>query len=691
MSTRLRQATLNLHRWAGLTLGPLVVFMAVTGAMLVFREPQWPWRAGATAHGQPCPAPQTLDALAATARRQHPGAAITQIRISQRGKPVLVGFDDGDALPLDLCSGALVARQNHGQADGFSRIEQWHRLRFLGDKPLASTVAGAVAALVLLVFVLAGWMIWWPARVLGWRQHLGLPMALTGRAFEVNLHRTTGRYVSLALGLLALSGLPMAFKPLHGALVAWAPTPPAPPAPHSRQPTVAAPAVALQTLWRQAQPWLEAPSKTVLHLPRSADGAVEVQMLGRDAAGPGAQVHVYLDAYSGAVLRVDTEGGRGQRLVAWLVALHKGELGGLLGQWLLLLGAAGTPVLAVTGIHSYLRRRWGLVPAVGEIAVRVAAIRELAPDLKTYDLVRSDGKPLPAFTPGAHINLHIDHGLLRQYALCGSLHDLTRYRILVQRAPVSSGGSLALHERVAVGDRLSIGRPRNLFPLVPRAAHHLLVAGGVGIAPMLSMVAQLQRSGASFALHHFARSALHLGLLQQLGEPPVPRAFTPHQGLSPAQTLSALQQLLHAPAAGSRLYLCGPAPFMAAAQAAARAAGWPAEAIQSAHFGAEPAADQAARLHDKPGDSHAFEVALARRGVVHLVPAGQSILQVLRRHGLAVPCACEHGVCGSCATGVLGGTPDHRDRFLNDRERDSDHCMMLCVSRARSPRIVLDL
>ena len=313
------------------------------------------------------------------------------------------------------------------------------------------------------------------------------------------------------------------------------------------------------------------------------------------------------------------------------------------------------------------------------LSVLVARKRREAVDIASFRLVDPSGAPLPPFTPGAHIDVHIRPGLVRQYSLHNGSDTGDGYEIAVKREPDSRGGSAAMHA-LEEGGLLSISAPRNNFPLDPAARHATLVAGGIGITPILGMARHLQAAGTPFTLHYFTRSADHTAFLDVLSAPDYAGRLQLHHALDPDAVAAYLGRELRERPAGGHLYMCGPRPFMDLVKAAASA--WPQDAVHLEHFGADPL--QAAGLQDS------FQVTLARSGGTYLVPEGKSIVEVLSGHGVEVEVSCEQGICGTCLTRVLDGEPDHRDMFLTEDEKAAGDRMTLCVSRAKSRMLVLD-
>jgi ferredoxin-NADP reductase len=310
--------------------------------------------------------------------------------------------------------------------------------------------------------------------------------------------------------------------------------------------------------------------------------------------------------------------------------------------------------------------------------LRIRSITYLAEAINGYELVDPRGRDLPRFAAGAHIDLRFGD-LVRQYSLCNDPAERRRYCIAVLREDASRGGSRRLHDTVRVGDLVEVSMPRNNFPLESAVERHLLIAGGIGIAPIMSMIAELQRRRADFQLHYCTRSAVRTAfrddpaLIAADG-----RVHFHYDDGDPARGLD-IRAVLRDPPQGTHLYYCGPAGLMAAAAEATK--GWPAGTVHCEYFTAPPAASV---VEDKP-----FRVRLAKRGVEYEIPVGQTIVGVLRRHGIAVPTSCELGYCGACVTRYLAGEPDHRDQVL--REYGRGRFVLICCARSKTPVLHLDL
>jgi vanillate O-demethylase ferredoxin subunit len=304
----------------------------------------------------------------------------------------------------------------------------------------------------------------------------------------------------------------------------------------------------------------------------------------------------------------------------------------------------------------------------------------VAEDICAFEFADPRGRKLPPWTAGAHVDVHVAPGVIRQYSLCGDPADRGRYLIAVHRCKPSRGGSRAMHEALRAGDRIQIGLPRNHFPLVPDARHTVLLAGGIGITPILAIAEALAASGSSFELHYCARSRAHVAFAERFAEPRF--AGRVHFHLSAEGGRADMDRLLAATPAGAHLYICGPADFTDAAVATAAKLGWPDDAVHTERF--------TGAVTSQPGD-RAFDLILSGSGkVIHVAP-DQTALDALEAAGVDIASSCRHGICGSCATGVLEGDPDHRDQCLTPESRAANDCFTPCCSRARGERLVLDL
>lgn len=301
-------------------------------------------------------------------------------------------------------------------------------------------------------------------------------------------------------------------------------------------------------------------------------------------------------------------------------------------------------------------------------------------DVRSFELVAADGQPLQAFEAGAHIDVHLDDGLVRQYSLINTTDTDGSYRIAIKLESASRGGSSRMHG-LAEGDALTIGLPRNNFPLDPTAGHTMLLAGGIGITPLLGMARRLVADGRSFSLDYFVRSRDALAFGCEIGTGPFTSSSRFFLGCDGAATRAELAARLDTALPRTHVYACGPAPFMQTVKdlVAAR----PGLVLHLEYFAADPA------LADLPSGS--FRVKLAKSGKAVVVGANETIVEALVAAGIEVATSCEQGVCGTCLTTVLSGRPDHRDMLLTEEEQQAGDRMLLCVSRCLDQDLVLDL
>jgi ferredoxin-NADP reductase len=250
---------------------------------------------------------------------------------------------------------------------------------------------------------------------------------------------------------------------------------------------------------------------------------------------------------------------------------------------------------------------------------------------------------LPTFQPGAHIDVHLQNGLIRQYSLTNGPGETDHFTIGVKREPDSRGGSTAIHDDIREGDILAISEPRNNFPLRRDALHTIFIAGGIGVTPLIAMARALNVQKLGFEFHYFVQSNDHAAFKTELGE--FEHALNLHTGLTPAQTGAKLSDVLSEPGHARHVYLCGPGPMLEAARDLAQKQGWSDDAVHFEYFKNTTEID----------DSSSFEIDLARSAMTLTVSAGQTILEVLRDNGISVGSSCEQGACGTCRCGVIEG------------------------------------
>jgi tetrachlorobenzoquinone reductase len=319
---------------------------------------------------------------------------------------------------------------------------------------------------------------------------------------------------------------------------------------------------------------------------------------------------------------------------------------------------------------------------IASITMRVHAIAQEALGIKSYDLRPVAENSLPAFMAGAHIDLLLPNGMSRSYSLVNSPQERWRYVVAVGRDPRSRGGSAYIHDHMSVGDAIDIHPPRNLFPLEERAAHTVLVAGGIGITPIFSMVRRLAELGRSWRLLYCARSSTQAALLDPLASLAegtsgrIELRFNEEPDYVPPD----FSRLVAEAPEGTHFYCCGPTSLMEDFEIASR--GIERDRVHTESF---------APVSTNVGELGGFTVVLARSGLTLPVPRGETILHVVRAAGVDAIASCEEGTCGTCEVAVLEGVPHHRDRVLSEEDKAEGATMMICCSGSKSDRLTLDL
>lgn len=309
-----------------------------------------------------------------------------------------------------------------------------------------------------------------------------------------------------------------------------------------------------------------------------------------------------------------------------------------------------------------------------EADVVVAALSHPAEDVVELSLQAKDGGPLPTWTPGAHVDLILGENLVRQYSLCSSPSDPSSYRVGVLRAPDSRGGSKRVHELIE-GACVRVRGPRNHFPLLA-APSYVFIAGGIGITPMLPMIEEVVAAGADWHLYYGGRTRDSMAYLDEIEKHGDRVTVVPQDQAG----LLDIRGILGEPNADTLVYCCGPEPLLAVVEA--QCASWPHGALHLERF--------AAKVIDTEGDDAPFELALQRSGITTTVPADRTVFEVMRAAGVSVLGSCLEGICGTCETDILEGEVEHRDSVLDPDEQEANETMMVCVSRCRGKRLVLD-
>jgi ferredoxin-NADP reductase len=337
--------------------------------------------------------------------------------------------------------------------------------------------------------------------------------------------------------------------------------------------------------------------------------------------------------------------------------------------------------VSTTGSHSHVEtvqhRTTTVTLAGGEFEddVRVESKEPAAEGVVTLLLRDLDDRPLPPWTPGAHVDLLLGEARTRQYSLCGDPADHHVWRLGVLRE-AEGNTSVYVHDQLQVGDVVRVRGPRNNFPLEP-SPRYLFIAGGIGITPLLPMIAAADAAGADWQLVYGGRQRSSMAFLDELARHGDRVSVRPQDETG----LLDLDALLGTPQADTRVYCCGPEPLLAAVEQ--RCARWAPGSLHVERFSPKP--------QGEPALLEAFEVVLVQSELTLEVPPDRSILDVVEEAGVAVLSSCAEGTCGTCETAVLDGEPDHRDSVLSDEERAGNDCMMICVSRSCTQRLVLDL
>lgn len=318
-----------------------------------------------------------------------------------------------------------------------------------------------------------------------------------------------------------------------------------------------------------------------------------------------------------------------------------------------------------------------MIASDSTIKVRLRRISLEAKTVNSYELVAIEGDLVP-FTAGSHIDLHLSNGMIRSYSLVNDPSERHRYVIAVNKDAASRGGSSFIHDRLRVGDVITVSCPKNNFVLYENAAHSVLIGGGIGITPLVSMIHRLEAVGGSWELYYAARTretAAFLDELNAMGSENVHLNFDQEAG---AKMLDLAAIASHAPPE-AHLYCCGPVSMLEAFEAAT--ADRAAAHVHVEYF----------KAREKPAVEGGFELRLARSNRTIVVAEGQSILDAVLDTGVAVNYSCTSGICGTCETRVIEGVPDHRDQFLSEEERGANKTVMICCSGSKSPTLVLDL
>lgn len=286
---------------------------------------------------------------------------------------------------------------------------------------------------------------------------------------------------------------------------------------------------------------------------------------------------------------------------------------------------------------------------------------------------------LPKVEAGAHIDVHLPNGMVRQYSLCQNPNDEGKFRLGILRDPDSRGGSVSAFDEIKDGMQIQVSEPKNLFPLL-KAKHSVLIGGGIGITPLITMAYQLASEGTSFELHYCGASPENCAFVDEIKNGELAKYTTFHFKSEGASHRAFFESAIKDIDSESHIYTCGPVGFMDWVINLATTHDFPQQQIHKEYFQVET---------ETSGDS--FEVVAERSGKIIMVEAGETILQALAKEGIEIEMSCEQGVCGTCMCDVIEGEPDHRDVYFTDEEKASNEQILVCCSRSKTPRLVLDI
>lgn len=640
------------HRWAGLFVGLFIALQGLGGTLLLFREPL-----NHLLHPEAyIPAAPALDANVDAVRAR----ACTIIRIDLPDRAT-------DPLFFHLsCNGdPFMATAGGGQVLRLAPLRDWPiEWLFQFHYRLAAGTGGQQTVgwigVTLLALCLTGlWMLMRTARRDGWPGLFrpGWPTVPLRRWRD--LHRAAGLYLVPVLALLSLTGIGMAWNPTVTAALPVTPRP----APQ----VTPRPDNALLPLSVILDKTAE-PAASSIRLP-GGHGRVVMVMRGR-ADSPDYEQFWY-DGYDGTLLGTRRAGERAaaDRLMDLLYPLHTGSLVGPAGTILMLLAGLSLPCFLATGLFLWSQRR-----GPGTMPMCVSALSHDGTGVLHIKLRHRFGLPLPRFGAGDHVDVHLPNGLVRQYSLCGRPGRRLSWQIAVRLSNVSAGGSAWIHAHLRPGTALRLGRRRAHFPLLAGDGPVLLLAGGIGITPLLSMAWRLWERGQPFTLLVCARDRAARPLAKAVAATPLAPFVRWHDSATDGRI--DLAALLTAQAPGTHLYTCGPDAFMQAALDAGRTLGWSPDRLHWEAFA--PATPS----------GPAFTVLVDGKPLA--VAEGESLLDRLLAEGIAVAHSCRRGLCGQCVVTVRSGSVDHRDSILTAEDRAAGR-MTACCSRAADPGGTLHL
>lgn len=324
---------------------------------------------------------------------------------------------------------------------------------------------------------------------------------------------------------------------------------------------------------------------------------------------------------------------------------------------------------------------------MSDIQLKVTAVKNLTSKIKMFELTAPEGGELPKFDAGAHIDIKLGNGLVRSYSLANNPEERDRYVTAILKETESKGGSKWMHENVNEGDVLTTSEPIQNFPLVEDAKKSVLLAGGIGITPILSMGYRLRKLGKPVEMHYCTRAPEDTAFIDEVKDVFGDNVKFHFDGGDPSQGIK-LNEVFKDYEEGTHLYVCGPAGLLRAVREAT--GHWPEAAVHFELFSSTRSDEELAEIASRPAGE--FEVELKQSGVTLTIPADMTILDVLLDEGYGVPYACEEGWCGACTVGLLGGKADHRDEVLGEADKEKNDKIQVCVSRAMpGEKLILDL
>jgi len=679
MNQIFRSKLLWLHTWSGLIIGLAIVFLAVTGGGMVLRPVLDDLvNADLMVVGE-CSARLPIDDLVKSAKLFHPSGKIKFIEISNDAtSSAVIGYENKDQVFVNPCSGAVLGQQNM-YSGYFGTLDWLHRFKFIEE---GRSIAGWFNLIFLVLLLIGGIALWWPRKGQSLSGLLKFNPRLPGSARTLNLHRVVGIYSAIGLIIIAITAIPIGFEPVKEFI--YKQTNYKPPIKPKSDEAGGRTNVPMQAVYQKVMELVPDHYKLEIRFPKKPEDSVEVEVRENHMPHAHAKSYVYIDAYSGEPLKVNhyvTDTPIGRKIYLYCIAIHAGLIAGLPYQIFLLLVSFAIPVQAYSGFSPYLRRQFRRLKQEG-LALTVVSKKKLTADIVEIELKAENGSQLPSYAPGAHLELLLSEGKIRQYSMTTPSGDRQKYVIAVLLHANSRGGSKEVHQSIHLGQTVLVRPPKNFFPLVQNTSEVILIAGGIGITPLMSMAREMVNSGRKFTLHYFAKSREHAAFAKAIEDSKLTKFSNFYFELNRNPDRALFSEIIGDAQVNKHLYVCGPAEMIALVQSTALGKGWNAAHVHKEHFSAEVSHRE---------DDTAFDVQLFRSGKVIRVNKGETVAAALEKNGIYVPTSCAQGVCGTCLTKVLEGSPDHRDSFLTSEEQATNSVFTPCCSRANSSKLVLDI